>query len=284
MKFISFRYMTGKSKGRISFKITVACLIGIFIGTAFLVIALSIGSGYEEEIRKNIVGLLTHGQVCQYFQRSMTGYDTLELKIKKNENIISTAPFLRENVAIEANNFLEFVLLLGVTEEYLFRTSVMHEKIIKGSCNIDSTKSDRNRYQKSIVIGKELAEKMNIDTGMEIFLGSLLSSDIGSTGNQNIMRFAVSGIFETGMYEYDLNVIFISLPYAQDLMQNDGVSGIMIKTCDFTNVDEIFKQLLLEIGGYPHTYHTYISQNKSLFQWIKIQKYITDCILFLIIF
>jgi lipoprotein-releasing system permease protein len=64
-------------------------------------------------------------------------------------------------------------------------------------------------------------------------------------------RFVVSGIFETGMYEYDLNLIFISLKSAQDLLNVRGAEGIQIKTTDLFRADVIAKNVKDALGGYP---------------------------------
>ena len=53
-------------------------------------------------------------------------------------------------------------------------------------------------------------------------------------------QFTVRGVFDTGMYEYDASMGYISIPDAASLFKVNGVTGIHLKTIHFpafTNSD-----------------------------------------------
>ena len=61
-------------------------------------------------------------------------------------------------------------------------------------------------------------------------------------------RFVVTGVFETGMYEYDLNLVYISIPSAQRLLNMKGVEGIQIKTTDLFKANRIASDIRDHLG------------------------------------
>jgi lipoprotein-releasing system permease protein len=98
-----------------------------------------------------------------------------------------------------------------------------------------------------------------------------------------MMRFTVAGIFETGMYEYDLNLVYISIASAQELYEMKGVEGIQIKTTDLFKAAAIVEKVKEALGSYPYRVQDWESQNKSLFQWMKLERLIIYIVISLII-
>jgi len=96
-------------------------------------------------------------------------------------------------------------------------------------------------------------------------------------------RFTVSGIFKTGMYEYDLNLAYISIPAAQQLLNMTGVEGIQIKTDNVFTADKTSKRIVETLGGYPYCSIDWKSQNKSLFDWMRLERLIIFIVISLIV-
>jgi lipoprotein-releasing system permease protein len=95
-------------------------------------------------------------------------------------------------------------------------------------------------------------------------------------------RFVVSGVFETGMYEYDLNLVYVSIASAQSLFNVKGVEGINIRTTNLFDADRICESVKESLGGYPYRASDWKSQNRSLFQWMKLEKLVIFIVISLI--
>ena len=86
------------------------------------------------------------------------------------------------------------------------------KKSIKyGTMKLDSTLSSRGRMFPGVLIGIGLADKMGVREGSEVVLGSLVTAEGQDDPVPTMARFTVSGVFETGMYEYDLSLVYVSI-------------------------------------------------------------------------
>ena len=99
--------------------------------------------------------------------------------------------------------------------------------------------------------------------------------------------FRVTGIFDSGYYDYDNTVALIDIHEAQRLLGMEGMaSGIVIKLDDafaagrFTGNKGLIERT---IGGLEYTSMSWVERNKALFSWMKIEKWTAFIILSLII-
>ena len=144
--------------------------------------------------------------------------------------------------------------------------------------------SDKERKFPGICIGLGLADKMGIRDGAEVVLMCLSSVEGEADPVPKMARYTVTGVFETGMYEYDLNLVYISISSAQQLLNVNGVEGIQIKTNDIFKADRISSSVRDFLGGYPYRAIDWQTQNKSLFQWMKLEKLIIFIVISMIMF
>jgi lipoprotein-releasing system permease protein len=155
--------------------------------------------------------------------------------------------------------------------------------MILGEFRLDSISSERGRFYPGIITGSGLADKLGVRPGDEIVLGTLTSTDGGIDPAATTMRrFVVGGIFETGMYEYDANLVYISLSSARDLFNSQGVEGIQVKTGDLFRAAQVLDEVIESLGGYPFRATDWMTQNKSLFKWMKLEKLVIFIVITLI--
>ncbi|MDG5815751.1 ABC transporter permease [Chitinispirillales bacterium ANBcel5] len=280
--FIALRYLRGKRKlGFISW-ITYISAAGVCVGSFVLVVALSIANGFEKEVRERIVGTLAHGKVLQYHSRPITGYEGLLTRISQHPDVIGVSPYISGKGAVEHRELQNGVKFTGVDPEYEHEVTEISRSLLYGSFHLDSVKSKRERSFPGIVIGSVLAEELKAQVGSEIVLMSLATVEGESDPVPKMGRFTVSGIFETGMYDYDKLFVYISIPSAQMLLNMDGVEGVQIKTTDLFKANEISLDLRDYLGGYPFRVVDWQTQNRSLFEWMRLQQHLILIIVSLI--
>lgn len=272
--FIAFRYLRGKRKYGSSTVVALFSTIGVFLGSLVLVIALSIAEGFEKEVRDRIVGTLAHAKILQYHSRPFADYDSIQAEILKHPEVIAASPYIMGKGAVEHKQVQEGAMIMGIDAEREKNVTDIGNVIKYGSFSLDSMMSKRNRKLPGILLGIGMADKMGVRTGAEIVLMSLVSIEGEIDPTPKMMRFVITGIFETGMYEYDLNLIYISLESAQRLFNMKGVEGIQIRTTDLFKAGVIANEVKESLGGYPFKSVDWQTQNKSLFQWMKLEKLI----------
>lgn len=277
--FISFRYLRGKR--RIGTYITA---IGICLGSFVLIIALSIANGFEKEVRDRIVGTLAHAKILQYHSTPVLRYDSLRTEILKHPDVLGAAPYISGKGGIEHKQVQEGVMFMGVDHRLEPSVTDIGKSVKWGTFNLDSMESERGRKLPGICIGLGLADKMGIRDGAEVVLMSLALDEGQVDPVPRMNRFIVTGVFETGMYEYDLNLVYISISSAQQLLNMEGVEGIQVKTVDLFRADRIISDVRDYLGGYPYRAMDWQSQNKSLFQWMKLERLIIFIVISMIMF
>jgi lipoprotein-releasing system permease protein len=197
--------------------------------------------------------------------------------------VVAASPYITAKGGVEYQQVQEGVMINGVDPALEPTVTDLHKSVISGTFSFDSLKSNRGRLLPGILIGSGLSERIGAREGAELVLYCLPHDDGFSELQPKMGRFAVSGVFETGMYEYDLNFVYISIPSAQNMLNMSGVEGIQIKTTDLFKADRIASDVNEFIGGYPYRAIDWQSQNRSLFQWMKLERLIIFIVISLII-
>ena len=276
-QLISFRYLRGRRKIG-----TYVTAIGVCLGSFVLIVALSIANGFEKEVRDRIIGTLAHAKIFQYHDMPIVNYDSLRQVIVRQPQVKAAAPYITGKGGIEHDQVQEGVLIMGVSDSLEPTVTDIGKSIKFGEFKLGALKSNRDRLFPGMVIGLGLADKLGVRQGSEVVLVGFASSGDGSDPTPKMRRFTVAGIFETGMYEYDLNLIYIAIPAAQELLNVNGVEGIQIKTADIFKAGETAEQVKQALGGYPYRTTDWESQNKSLFKWMKLERLIIFIVISLI--
>jgi lipoprotein-releasing system permease protein len=140
--------------------------------------------------------------------------------------------------------------------------------------------------QQGAVIVSRLANRLGVYPGADSITLTTVGNDVSPVTGTPIpreRRLEVTGIFDTGMYEYDNGYVFVSLPVAQDLAGlNDDVTGLELKTTSRWTAQPVAQRLARTLG-YPYRTEDWQSQNSSLFQALKLEKLGMSFILMLII-
>jgi len=131
-------------------------------------------------------------------------------------------------------------------------------------------------YQdKEIVVGKELADMLDLHVGSEL---KVLSPVDGKS-----YEFTVSGIFACGMYDYDSNIVFCGIEDAQKIFVMPGaITGVGVRLTDPYMADNFARRLSKDIN-YMYSIRTWADLNRNLFSALKLEKLTMFIILALIV-
>jgi len=135
-----------------------------------------------------------------------------------------------------------------------------------------------------LILGKELAKTLGLYQDSEVLVFSPTeSASLGAMGSiPKIEKFKVGGIFQSGFYDYDANLAFISLKNARRLFSLKGATGIGIKTRDLDEADEIaFK--VSQISGLKYWSRSWQSMNRNLFEALRLEKIMMTIVLTMIV-
>ncbi len=274
--FITKRYIKStRITGFISF-ITLIAIVGIMLGTSALIIALSISNGFEKELKEKVIGFTSHIQVSKFDVRytEKDDWESFE-KIKIVSNVKAVSPFAGREAMIRSSYGIEGVYLKGILPEYDF--SIVKRSIVEGKYDFDES----DGFPK-IIIGKKLANKLGVELGDKVVILAIDPDNLYFSAPK-IEQFKISGIYETGMAEYDDIFVYVLLQHAQYLLDlGNRVSGfdVMVENVDFIDETAILIQDKL---GYPYYTRTMYQMYRNLFAWLELQKKPVPIVLGLII-
>ena len=189
-------------------------------------------NGFEAELRNKILGINSHIVLMEY-GGSIKDYKKVMREIEEVEGVIASTPFIYSQAMLKRGRSVSGVVLRGLSTESAKRV-INLGKMEEGSVDYLSEKG-RNTIQlkadvvslPGIVIGKELAKNLGaflFDT-VSVLSPMGVSTPMGMV--PRMKKCLVVGIFDSGFYEYDSSLAFLSLKECQKFLNMDDiVTGI----------------------------------------------------------
>ncbi|MDD5475909.1 MAG: lipoprotein-releasing ABC transporter permease subunit [Syntrophales bacterium] len=281
--FVSIRYLRAKRKQTFISINTVISTLGIFLGVAALIIVLSVMAGFETELRNKILGINSHVLLMR-LDGNMEHYHHVMDEISGLERVVASTPFVYGQAMVRKGKRVTGVVLRGIAPESAL--SVINVgKMIEGDMSFladDDNWGDRTDSP-PIVLGKELAGTLGARYGdeVEVLLPMGIPTPMGNM--PRIQRFSVAGVFESGFYEYDSTLIFLSLADSKRFLNTgNAVTGIQIRIDSIYKAGEVAEAIEARLG-YPYWARTWMEMNRNLFAALKLERTVMFIILSLIV-
>ncbi len=264
--FISWRYLITKRKEKLISLISVISILGVAIGVMALIVVIAVMTGFDQDLRDKIVGNYSHITLTSYKAIDDSEYGDIIKKIAKNPRVKGISPYIQGQVLVNEGNRIFALSVKGIDPDKETQVTKIEQYIIKG--DIRSLRDD------GVIIGKELAAHLGLGLNSNL----KVSSPLGKQYNLKIV-----GIFNSGMYDYDMNLIFTHLSAAQEMLGlPNQVSTIAIKLDNLYSADKVRQQLAGTLG-FNYSLKTWMEANQNFFAALKLEKLTMFIILTLII-
>lgn len=280
--FIGGRYLKAKHRHAFISFITFLSMAGVAVGVMALVIVISVMTGAESYFTSQILGVESHIIVRRH-GGTIVEYKDIIKQIQSKQSVLSASPFVYTQVMLRSASGISGAVLRGIDPE----VKATQIKGFNRSTLIESLKpkiiTESDASAPGVILGKELALTLGVAKGGMIYLISPKGM-MSPIGHMPVMkRFEVTGIFESGFYEYDASLAYIHLNTAQDLIRiGDSVSGIGIRVDNIYLADDISQKIVAELG-YPYWTIDWKQMNRNFFSALKLEKKAMFIILTLII-
>ena len=270
-KEITLRFLKARKKDGFLNVISIFSFIGISLGVAVLIIVMSVMNGFRTELINKIVGFNAHITVKPYDKSiNYDNFKNNKLELISDNLILSNSS---EAIIIKEQNS-KGILLRGYFEDDFSKLELINnDKFIGQNKKIENN---------SISIGKELSFNLNLKIGdnITIMSSSGVETIIGKLPKQK--TFTVISIFESGLADFDNNIIFLNLKTLEEfsnLSENDRNLEIYLKKPqDIQNQKKVVQNI------FPNDFvFTWADMNKSLFSALKVERNVMFIILSLII-
>ncbi len=247
------------------------------LGVASLIITLTILDGFEKTIKENVVSFTAHMQLFAFQNQLLSDYDrTMQRVMEKFSEVREISPYVSREGMIRSQADIDGVFIKGVDPAN--DISAAKSRIVEGTHDL----AERDSGLQTIILGRQLANKIGAKIGERVLLFGIGGTSL-RLSETRIMQFQVSGIYETGMADYDGSYVYVNIRNAQRLFQiGKTISGFDILVTDVNQVEQLSSQIPDELG-YPYYARTMYHLYRNLFTWIELQKKPIPIILGLII-
>ena len=270
-KEITFRFLRTRKKDGFLNVISIFSFIGISLGVAVLIIVMSVMNGFRTELVNKIVGFNSHITVKPYEQQiDIKDIKNRKLELISNNLIISNSS---EGIIINDQNS-KGIILRGYSEDDFSKLELIN--------NSNFTGVNKKLSKNFISIGRELSFNFDLQIGdnISIMSSSGIETIIGNLPKQK--TFMVSSIFDSGLADFDNNIIFLNLKTLEEFSNlNEKDHNLEIYLKDPQQIENQ-KKIVQDI--FPNHYvFTWADMNKSLFSALKVERNVMFIILSLII-
>ncbi len=279
--FVAWRYLRAKRKTRFISIISIISIVGVAVGVMALTVVLAVMNGFEEEIHRRIIGINAHVILLKYGAEPVTDYQTLTETVETVPGVVAAAPFTYAKGVLRGNERSDGGVIRGTDLVQEGRVTDVLESITP---RIETLASEPGETPK-MVLGDELALRLRAQVGDTVAVTSPFDYVMTPMGLMpSVAGFEVVGLYSSGMYEYDQQLVYIDLDDARSLFGlGDGVTGIEVRVEDPYKAPEIAAAIVDRVGGFPYRANNWIQLNRNLFTWMKTEKRVMFWILSLII-
>ena len=272
---LGYKYLRSPKGGLFSFT-SVLAISGMTIGIASLIITLSVMNGFERELKNRILGVIPHSLILN--ETSITNYEDLIIELEKDSNILKATPYIQSQGIVSANNQSRGINLSAIDVQNEKDMTIIPDYLTVGS--IENLNEDN-----TVIIGSWLAMYLGVYPGDEIILTTpdIKTTIFGSLPKSYVLK--IVGIYELKS-ELDQSLIITSHTFGQKIKGLvDSTQSIRLKTKDILYAEEFTREALfnLDINLDNYAFSTWKKTYGTLFQAIKLEKFLIGLLLSLII-
>jgi len=270
-------------------------IAGITLGVAALIGTVGIMTGFKEDIQAKILGTTAHIIVQDRMKDSMSDYDPVTKQVATVPGVVAATPFVLKQVLLTTQTGVQGIVIRGIDPLREGTVTELAQNLSTGQLadlsrpvkvkqpNAENPTAPAVETEKpGIILGKELALRLGVFVGDTINVVSPVGpiSAIGMV--PKIRTFALVGLFQSGMYEYDSSLAYIDLAEAQKFFNmGQTVSGIEIKVTDVFRAAETARSVEQSLG-FAYGARDWMQMNRNLFSALKLEKTMMFLLLVLI--
>jgi lipoprotein-releasing system permease protein len=282
---VALRYLKSRRSSRLVSLITVIAVGGVTVGVMALVVVLGVMTGLQNDLREKILVVNPHLRVLTYGEGlRLDDWRDVLARVRRTPGVQAAAPFVLTQGLISAgHDYAEGVPILGIEPDTGARAvTSLARHFTKGDLSFRTTQPG---VDGGIALGVRLASKLTVHPGDVVTLvapaGSKYNPSLGAF-IPKFRRYEVTGLFETGMYDYDNSYVAMRRRTAQDFAGLDSaVTGLDVRLADPEHAAAFAEALEAQLG-YPYRALDWQSQNRSLFSALKLEKLGMGLVVFLI--
>jgi lipoprotein-releasing system permease protein len=261
--FVAKRYFTGARTGAgfLSF-VKIMAVAGVAVGSASLLISLSIVHGFRSTIEDKVLGFGSHLRVTSIVNTPLYRADTLVTRLSERPDVARVQPVVEGQVIVQIGDRVEGSFFRGVVPE----SETTDIPLITRSGRFDL--SDQSDGLPGLVMGARMARSLGAEAGSAVTVYAVSDGVI-----PEIRRFRVTGVYETGIDRFDDVLAIVDIRHARLLLglQEPAAHHVEIRLRDAGQIRAVEADLDTWIG-FPYLTESIYLRHANIFAWIRLQE------------
>jgi len=282
---IALRYLRSRRDSRQLSLNTTISVGGVAVGVMALIVVLGVMNGLRNDLRERILIANPHLRVLTFGSGlRVDDWQAVIAEVRKDPDVLAAAPEVLSASLISAgHDFSDGVHIVGIDPDTgSMSVTSFPRSITEGDLSFRTTKPD---VDGGILLGYRLANRLSVVPGDVVTMVPPTETKVNAALGVAVpkyWRFEVTGLFDTGMYQYDNEFVVVSRQVAQRFSGlGDAVSGIEIRLRDPWQAPAVGKRLEEKLG-YPYRSLDWQTQNRTLFSALQLEKLAMGLIIFFI--
>jgi len=282
---IAVRYLQSRRSTRAASLNTVISIGGVAVGVMALVVVLGVMNGLRNDLRERILIANPHLRVLTFGAGlRLDNWQSVMKQVAREPGVVAVAPeVITQSLISAGHDYSEGVQIFGFDPDTGTRAvTSLPKSVTQGDLTFRATRHD---VDGGIVLGYRLAQRMSAFPGDVVTLVPPTEGKVNpalGVAVPKYWRFEVTGLFNTGMFQYDNQFVVMSREVAQRFSGlGDAVSGLQVRLEDPWKAPEVGKRLEDRLG-YPYRALDWQAQNATLFSALQLEKVAMGLIIFFI--
>ena len=225
--FLALRYLRSRRQRRLSRVTALLAIVGIAVGVGALIVAMALANGFRDEMREKILRGTAHINVVRTDGQPLRDHRNVASQIQKIAGVANVFGTTYDGAVIIGPKGSAYAVLRGVDTANAAAVNELKGSLSEGSSEELQQNSIRTAEPTAVVIGAELASRVGVKVGDTVELIPA-SGAIATTDNTPPRRWVrLTGIFRSGLFEYDSTWIYISLEAAARFAGADHAATVI---------------------------------------------------------
>jgi lipoprotein-releasing system permease protein len=265
----------GRRNGFISF-ISGVSMLGIGLGVAALIVVLSVMNGFQKEVRDRMLSVIAHIEVFDAGGAALPDWRATAAAARKNPEVAGAAPFVSAQALVARGDEFRGAIVRGISPADEATVTEMAARLR------DTALAGLKPGAWNIVLGVELARTLGVREGDKVTIVAPGGQVTPAGVVPRLKQFTVSGVFDSGHYEYDSALALIDIDDAARLFRVEGPTGVQLRLHDVNEARRVGAQLAASLGPAVNV-RDWSRTNRNWFDAVQVEKRLMFIILTLIV-
>src|SRR5215813_8122444 len=278
--FIAGRYLRSPNRPAVLRLVTVFSVLGVAAGVCTLVISLAMNTGFRETLQDHLLSVTSHVSLTHPGSSSIRDYQQLAAQLSAVPGVKNATPAVYQTVLMSFGGEARGIVTKGIEAKREAQNDHALQRLSAG--RLDFAPDEEG--VEGIVVGKQLSTDWMISPGDFVTLTSPQGRLTPFGLLPRAKRFRVTGVFDSGFYDYDANWCFLDLKSAQELAGASDVVNVIEFRLNNPEHAEQVAEAIKQKAGSGFAVATWVEQNKPLFRALRLEKLVTAIFIGLITF